>query len=323
MSHQFVKGFFSNNEPAWHGLGQVLPEGVWPGKDEAMKLAGHNWKVVEHAVSSEIGGITVPLEGYKGLFRQDTGEVLSVVKKSYGVIQNDVPYELVEAVASAGVKWHCGMTLLGGKCVVVGYLPEEWTAPGDDSPTLPFLTALWSHDGTTALQLLRTAIRVVCANTRSLAQADAAKTGLELTIRHTANWKDYIERAKDILSRTRHEFDEYKELATELAKRSATEAQVETFLKAFLPVPDLTDCSYSERVEKNVLAARSQVREILAGPTTPEAHRRTAYGLWQSGLEYLQHRRPTRKSHSKLNRSILSEEKTATNLHKLVLSIVS
>ena len=40
MAHQFIEGFFSNNEPAWHGLGQVLPAGVWPGKEEAMRLAG-------------------------------------------------------------------------------------------------------------------------------------------------------------------------------------------------------------------------------------------------------------------------------------------
>jgi len=62
--------------------------------------------------------------------------------------------------------------------------------------------------------------------------------------------------------------------------------------------------------------------QILAGPNTPDAHRRTAYGIWQAGLEYLQHGRKTRRSYSKLNRSILIEEKTATNLHKLVLSIV-
>jgi hypothetical protein len=165
-------------------------------------------------------------------------------------------------------------------------------------------------------------VRVVCANTRSLALAEAGKSGLELTIRHTANWKDYVERAQDALRRTRAEFEDYKELATELTKRAATQEQVETFLKAFLPVPDLTDCSFSKRVENNVLAARGEVRAILAGPTTPEVHRRTGYGIWQAGLEYLQHRRPTRKAHSKLNRSILSEEKTATNLHKLVLSVL-
>lgn len=322
MAHQFVKGFFSNNEPAWHGLGQVLPEGIWPGKDEAMKLAGHAWKVVEHPVSSEIGGVNVNLDGWKGLFREDTGEVLSIVRKSYGVIQNEVPYDLVEAVGSEGVKWHVGLTLQGGKCVVVGYLPDEWTAPGDDSPTLPFLTALWSHDGTTALQLIRTAIRVVCANTRAAAITESAKSGLEVTVRHTSNWREYVDRARDVLSRTRAEFEEYKELAVELTRRSATQEQVETFLKAFLPMPDLTDCSYSERVQANVIDARNQVRAILAGPTTPEAHRRTAYGLWQSGLEYLQHRRPTRKAHSKLNRSILKEDRAATNLHKLVLSVV-
>lgn len=322
MSHQFVKGFFSNNEPAWHGLGNVLPEGVWPGKEEAQRLAGHSWLVVEHEVSSTVGGVPVNLDDYKALFRQDTGEVLSIVKKSYGVIQNDIPYNLVEAVSSEGVKWHVGMTLQGGKCVVVGYLPEEWTAPGDNAPTLPFLTALWSHDGTTALQLIRTAIRTVCANTRALALQEAGKSGLELTIRHTANWRDYVDRAKDVLRQTKAEFAAYKELATELTKRAATQEQVETFLKSFLPMPDLTDCSYSKRVENNVNDARQKVRNILNGPTTPEAHRQTGYGLWQAGLEYIQHVRPTRKAHSKLNRSILNEEKVATNLHDMILAIV-
>lgn len=88
-------------------------------------------------------------------------------------------------------------------------------------------------------------------------------------------------------------------------------------------MPDLSECSYSKRVEKNVMDARGQVRSILAGDTTPEAHRRTGYGLWQAGLEYLQHRRPTRKAHSKFNRSVLKEEKAATNLHNLVLSVLS
>jgi phage/plasmid-like protein (TIGR03299 family) len=321
MPHEFVMGFFSNNEPAWHGLGRVLPDGAWPGRAEAMRLAGHDWRVVEHDVSSNIGGVSTPLAGWKGLFRSDTGEVLSVVKKTYGVIQNEVPYDLLEAVASEGVKWHCGMTLLNGKCVVVGYLPAEWTAPGDNSPTLPFLTALWSHDGTTALQIVRTAIRVVCANTRAMAISEAAKTGLQLTIRHTSGWREYVERARDILRRTHAEFAEYQALATELTKLALDEGKVEAFLNSFLPMPDLTQVQYSERVKNNVERARDSVRAILAGPTIADAHRRTGYGVWQAGLEYLQHRRPTRRPHSKLNRSILSEERVATNLHRLVMEV--
>lgn len=321
MSHEFVEGFFSNNEPAWHGLGKVLPVGIWPGKEEAMKLAGHNWKVVEHSAFTDIGGVKVDLKDWKALFK-DSGEVLSVVKKTYGVIQNDIPYDLVEAVASEGVKWHCGITLENGKCVIVGYLPEAWTAPGDESPTIPFITALWAHDGSAALQLIRTAIRVVCANTRRMAMEDAGKTGLSVTIRHTTGWRDYIKRAKDALKSARDEFECYKELATELAGIAASQAQVETFLKAFLPMPDLSKCQYSERVERNVFEARGMVQIILDGPTTSDAHRRSAYGLWQAGLEYLQHKRMTRKSYSKLNRSILSEDKAITNLHKLVLDTV-
>jgi phage/plasmid-like protein (TIGR03299 family) len=320
MSHEFVMGFFSNNEPAWHGLGKVLPAGQWPGKEEAMKLAGHDWKIVEHSVSADIGGVPTLLDNHKALFRADSGECLSVMKKTYEVIQNEIPYDMIEAVAKEGVKWHCGITLTGGRCVVVGYLPEAWTAPGDNSPTLPFLSALWSHDGTSSLRIIRTAIRVVCSNTRTLAVSEASKSGLNVTIKHSKNWRDYVDRARIVLQNTRDEFAQYKELASELAEIAVKQANVETFLKAFLPMPDLAKVQYSDRVENNVFEARSKVQAILLGPTTADAHRLTAYGLWQAGLEYLQHKRASRTSHSKLNRCILSEDRMAENLHRLVIS---
>jgi hypothetical protein len=47
MAHQFETGFFVR-EPAWHKLGTVLQE--YPGRDEAMRLAGHGFHVSEHRV---------------------------------------------------------------------------------------------------------------------------------------------------------------------------------------------------------------------------------------------------------------------------------
>jgi phage/plasmid-like protein (TIGR03299 family) len=318
MSHQFIKGFFSNNEPAWHGLGKVLPDGVWPGREEAMKLAGHDWSVIEEPVYAK----GQELAGYKSLF-DDKGNVLAVVSREYAVIQNSVPYDLIEAVAKEGIKWHCGMTLQRGQCVVVGYLPEEWTAPGDNSPTMPFLTATWAHDGVTAFKLLRSSIRVVCANTKAAAEGEAAKTGLNVTIRHTKNWQDYVERARITLRSLRDSFSEYKELATKMAGIAVSEAQVNTFLEKFLPMPETTEVQVSEIVKRNVTTARADVLAILNGAngTTPEAHRRTGYGLWQSGLEYLQHKRRSRTAYSKFGRSVLREEKVAENLHKLVMAV--
>lgn len=320
MSHRFVEGFFSNNEPAWHGLGRVLPAGQWPGEEEAQRLAGHAWKVTEEPVYAK----GVELADFKALFR-DGEHVLSVVNRSYGVIQNDVPYKLIGAVAREGVKWHCGLTLEGGQCVVVGYLPEAWTAPGDNSPTLPFLTALWAHDGTTALKILRTMVRVVCANTKAQAEGEAARSGLQVTIRHTKNWADYVEHARETLMHVRQGFEEYKELATELANTVASEVQVRTFLEQFLPMPDLSKVQYSERVEANVKDARAAVEYILDGRkgTIPDAHRRTGYGLWQAGLEYLQHTRKARTAYSRFGRSLLREERVVQNLHQLVRSIVN
>ena len=316
MAHQFVKGFFSNNEPAWHALGHVFPEGVWANRQEAQAIAGHDFKVIEEPVYAKGQELT----DYKALFT-DKGHHLSVVSRTYQVIQNDVPYDLIEAVAKEGIKWHCGLTLKGGQCVVVGYLPEEWTAPGDNSPTLPFLSATWAHNGLTALKLLRTMIRIVCANTKAAAEAEAGKTGLQYTVRHTKNWEDHVERARFALMNLRQGFSEYKELASELAEIKMSEAKIEQFLEQFLPVPDDVKFQYSNRVHENVEKARAEVRSILDGPTTADAHRNTAYGMWQSGLEYLQHGRKARTAYTKFGRSILREEKVAENLHKMILSL--
>lgn len=318
MSHQFVQGFFSNNEPAWHNLGHVFPADVWPGTEEARRIAGHDKKIIEEPVYAKGRELT----DFKALF-QDDGVPLSIVSRGYEVIQDEVPYQLIEAVANAGAKWHCGMTLEGGQRVVVGLLPEAWTAPGDDSPTLPFIVATWAHDGKVALRLMRVATRVVCANTKAMAEREADASGLQISIRHTKNWKDYVEPAKQALMGLRKAFEEYKELATELAGISVSNAQVETFLNQFLPMPDTVEIQYSKIVERNVNQARANVRAILGGAngTTAEAHHRTAYGLWQSGLEYLQHTRKSRTAYSKLNRSILREERVAQNLHKLVLQV--
>ena len=303
-------------------MGVVLPSGVWPGKDEAMRLSGHDFKVIERPVLADPGaGLPkIDMPGYKALFT-DKGLSLSVVKASYGVIQNDVPYELIEAVAQEGVRWHCGLSLEGGRYGLVGYLPEDWTAPGDDSPTLPFMTALWGHDGLTSLSLIRTAIRVVCANTYRAAMAEAGKSGLKVTIRHTVNWRDGVDKARDILKGARQDFNAYKELASELAAIPMDNKRVDAFLSAFLPMPDLSKVQYSDRVENNVNTARNKVRDILGGLTTAEAHRNTAYGVWQAGLEYLQHHRQTRSRYSKLNRCILSEDKAAMGLDKLVREV--
>jgi hypothetical protein len=45
----------------------------------------------------------------------------------------------------------------------------------------------------------------------------------------------------------------------------------------------------SDQVLDNILRERSKVRAIFDSPTVPEAHRNTAYGLVQAGIEYLDH----------------------------------
>jgi len=65
------------------------------------------------------------------------------------------------------------------------------------------------------------------------------------------------------------------------------------------------------------------VRAIFDGPTIPEAHRNTAYGLVQAGIEYLDHLRSYRNSDTYLGRTLLRDEPLKRKLVPMVRELAA
>ena len=102
---------------------------------------------------------------------------------------------------------------------------------------------------------------------------------------------------------------------------SVSDEQRERFVTTFIPKPEAE--VISDQVLDNILRERAKVRAIFDGPTIPEAHRNTAYGLVQAGIEYLDHLRSYRNSDTYLGRTLLRDEPLKRKLVPMVRELAA
>lgn len=343
MPDYFDAGF-SVREPMWHGLGIVLSD--YPGREDAVRLAGHDFEVVEipmvrlgrelsieedlpdeyaslgagyYEASTALGWKALE---YKAAREEDPldGSLLHVAREDYGVIQNSVGWDIAEAMLGEGAKYETGITLKGGAvCSILAYLDEPITIPGDDSTILPWLNLSWAHDGSGALSVRPTSIRTVCWNTQSAAEAEGRRNDVEFTFRHTKKVMERIEDAKLAIQGVRGAHEEYLVIAQELAEIKVTKSQRSLFVSELIPMPP--EALISDRVKGNVDEARGKVSALFDGPTIPEAHRLTGYGLHLAGGEYLDHLRGWRNKETYFGRSMLRREPAKAKLSTLIREV--
>lgn len=338
MPALFDQGFFVR-EPAWHGLGIVLDD--YPSREEAMSLAGHDFDVVEvdtyialpNTLLASAGQATNgpngsfrKAEAFKGLVRSDNLSLLNVPNATYEVIQNSAAYEIAELLFDQGFQYETGITLDDGKiCALTLALNEPITIPGDDSVVVPFGCLAWHHDGTGALKVRAGSIRQVCANTVSASEAEGKKLGTDFTFRHTKNVKARIEDAKAAVHGVRKNFDVYREAMLALAEIPVTPLQRDLFVSEIIgDKGNLLSLSAatSDRVKNNIEEERAKVNGLFFGPTVPEAHRLTGYGLFQAGVEYFDHLRNYRSQESYVKRTLLTNNPAKATLARTIREVV-
>jgi phage/plasmid-like protein (TIGR03299 family) len=308
---------------------------VYPGRDEAFAEAGHDYEVIRVPSGSE-GGIVNP-DTFTGpmvrvpspdggwehrSYRRDKDENklrirglreghklhgmdIKTVNKTYELVQNTVAWDLMDAVLSDSavnrslkVNYETGGVLEGGaSCFLTAWIDQPFQVEGDNSPVYPYLFATWRHDGMGSFNFGETSVRIVCANTRGLAEGEADRRNKMYSFRHTKNVMERIEDVKMMLQGVMIGHNEFQALAEELAKIEVTETQREEFFARFIPYPEsllTVQGEASDRQVANIDRARAAVRTAINSPSVPEAHRLTGWGLYNAATEYLDHIRPTR-----------------------------
>lgn len=206
MSHEFESGFYLR-EPAWHKKGTVIPTEVktW---QEAAKLAGLEWEVLEAPLTTEIGSETVKVPSHKLLYRSTDGQQLGVVRRTWTPLQNEKLLEWFQPFLDEGaVTFDAVGSLRKGKCIWVCTKVNIPAADvGDGDIILPYLNVANFHDGGAWTGRFST-IREVCWNTVSWAISEAEQRKALIKVKHTKNIEKAVLAVRDTIDIARRTFE--------------------------------------------------------------------------------------------------------------------
>ncbi|KYC35850.1 alpha/beta hydrolase [Scytonema hofmannii PCC 7110] len=230
MAHQFESGFFVA-KAAWHGLGTVLNKP--PTTSEAIVQAGLNWRVMEEPIYRQTD-VQEQAVLQKNLIRDcDTASavkpsayrhILGTVNYDYVPLQNQDAFRWFDSlIEKGGVELEAAGSLQQGKRVwILAKIvsTEAAVVPGDW--VRPYLLLHNSHDGSSAVWIQFTPIRVVCWNTLSGAAAhrfgDLWKKKA-ICIPHTLDLQAQLAKVQDLVDLTKREFhfsvEEYQAMANQ------------------------------------------------------------------------------------------------------------
>jgi len=343
---------FTVRTPAWWDTNREYVLADYPGRDEAMRLAGHDWDVIElpsfTAIPAEqavgfnlegwkqVGnGWLRKDDGFKSHVRSDNGFLLAKTSETFARIPNSVAYEVCELVLEQGFLFETGGTMDGGRQnYLTLLLPTPIQITGDDSQALPFAGLSWAHDGSASLKLRSGTIRQVCQNTVSASEAEGARLGTNFTFKHTKNWRDKVEDAKKAIQGIRKGTDVYVEAMEELATLPVDPAQRDLFVSTIIGDVELKDgkpvalpvsmrADSNVRVKNNIETERAKVNQLFFGPTIPAVHRLTGYGLHLAGVEYFDHLRRFRSKDSYVKRTLLTDNPAKAQLTRTIRDLVA
>lgn len=334
MAHYFDTGFAVRN-PSWHGLETLVAEDQRPRTwDEARKLAGLDWEpVIEPMFVRDIEGLDAngdPIYTYREvpdfqvIKRDDTNDVLAAGRDSYEVINNTQMGEILHALTDkTELEYETGGSVREGRSVwALVRLGADVQIGNDPSPTRPYMGIVNHFDKTGACRAYATDIRIVCWNTMSAADAQADRDNTVAVFRHTSNWRDHIETARQAILGAKSEFDAWKEMAEHLQELAVTDAMAEDFVQEFMPYPGGIATTMTERVKNNVDTARLQLRTVLHESQTTEGIRGTGYWLVQGAAEYLDHLRPRKSQQSYVRRTVIDTNAGKAMAYDKVMELV-
>lgn len=224
-----VETMFYVRKTPWYGLGTRVMEA--PDSKEALALAGLDWEVIQEPIYTEKNEA---IEGYKANVRDSDRKVLGVVSERYKIVQNQEAFAFTDGLLGEGVRYETAGSLQNGKRVwILARLPQEYIISGER--ITPYLVFFNSHDGTGAIKVALTPIRVVCQNTLNLALTTAKRSWSMI---HTGNIQDKMQEAKDTLFMAEKYMDSLGKEFENLRRKKLTEQQVKEYIEILLPMED-------------------------------------------------------------------------------------
>lgn len=294
-------------QPAWHGFGTVVSEAQ--NSADALRIAGLDWDVRLTDLAADMGEGEETryrsISTHRATYRGDTGMALGAVGLRYQPLQNREAFAWMDDVVGEQLAiWHtCGSLKQGRRVWMLAKLPGHVEVTDRDVLD-KYVLVTNSHDGTGAVRLFPTSVRVVCANTLRLAvgMADRNKgdSGLPLGLKlfHTVGGLSRrVAKARELLGVISNAHDGFGEVARQMIAAPLNTQQVSDYFGTLVE-------RRSDRSQSKVLA---QLWDRFALPTNEGGYKSNVWTAYNAASEWADHElRVTGKGDVRMERKFSS-----------------
>ncbi len=275
-----VETMFSTREKPWHGMGTIVEEA--PNSLEALRLSGLNWDVEARPVC--VMGESEAIPNAFANVRTSDNSVLGIVSERYKIVQNVEAFAFTDTLIGGDVRYETAGSLNGGRRVwMLARLPSTKVLGDEIEPYLCFSN---SHDGTGAVKVCMTPIRVVCNNTLNFALQSAKRSW---SVKHTGDISMKIKEAQDTLQLANAYMQSLNEYAESIVDIKVDEEALEIALGKVFPVkPDA-----SPREKANQQKAHDDFMVCYMAPDIAK-FMGTAWGAVNAMTDMVAHTKPAR-----------------------------
>lgn len=308
MSHEVESMFYTSREVPWHGLGTPVDNCLCSA--DAIIKAGLDWDVISKPIFTD-SGIEIP--NYKANTRNTDNKVLGIVRDRYKIVQNKQAFEFTDTLIGNDVKYETAGSLNGGKRIwLLAKMPTVKILDDDVDPYLCFTN---TFDGSGAVKVLCTNVRVVCNNTLSLAVEGAQRVW---SVRHMGNIEEKISAARNTLELEKKYQLSFNEEAEKLAN---IKIDLDKTLKMFETLYNLKPDD-SDRKKRNIEQIKENYTACWFAPDLANFVG-TAWGAVNAASDLITHYQPMRTTASFAEKNferVVDGNSIINGFHNLVLN---
>lgn len=289
MAHEVEQMMYVGDVP-WHKLGTRFEEP--PSLEDAIVAAGLNWKVTTEPVFTGAGEELAALATRRG----DNNQILGVVGPKYTPLQNIEAFDFFRPFIDAGdASIETAGSLREGKRVfVLAKLKLDPMEIVKNDAVEKYVLLSNSHDGTLAIRVGFTPVRVVCANTMAL--AINSKASKLLRVRHTKNVVANLEQIQEVMNLANQEFEATADQFKLLASRDINSQDLEKYVKlVFNPTKKIVETGLENVKNQRILNSVIPLFESGRGNDLPGV-KGTYWAAYNAISEYLQYERGEEKN---------------------------
>ena len=244
MAHEIESAMYVK-QPAWHELGVVLED--IPDTDKAYIMSGLNWNVEKQPLFYS-DGYTEFDDGYEtkqllntrvtdmfAITRDKDRLILGYCKDQYEIYQNEDAFNWCKPLAESPFwDWESAGSLKEGKVCWALLKQGEYKLAGADL-LKNYLMMTWSHDGSTAVTVQPTTIRVVCNNTLQMAMGEG---GSLAKVRHHKMLHERLDDVRELHDLTGQSFKTQADSFRKLIRMKMTDIQIEETVDELYPIDE-------------------------------------------------------------------------------------